>query len=201
METHHQLPGIGSLIRGESAPRYRGAVPRWGGWTLSPAGHTAEVREGDFILCHRTGFASSAIDWFTRSKWSHAAYCRSSSLLVEALTKGVTKTPLAAYHDVVYLHVATNLDNHDVIQASHFIDTCIGRQYGWGTIAGIFLRQLHFPSFMAASGTPICSGLVAEALTRGPAVFSIEPGDLDPAQLADEYGAPRSPREAWSRVC
>lgn len=166
---------------------------------ISPPGQTALVRPGDFLLCHRSGFVSSAIRLGERLKfkggaeWSHAAFCETEDTLIEALTKGVVRNPLSEYHEIEYAVVHTALYGDDQAQAIAFARSCVGHKYGFVTDLGIGIRFLT-PGrglWFGMSGTEICSGLVAQAMTRGWMIFDENPASLSPSELALAYGVTR----------
>jgi hypothetical protein len=169
-------------------------------YEISPAGSTpASVRPGDFILAHRKGFASWAIRTGERirygkgANWSHAAFCETGDTVIEALTKGVARNPLSTYHGVEYALVHTGLYGDDQQQAIAFARSCVGQEYGFLIDLGIALRFLT-PGrglWFGASGTEICSGLVAQAMTRGWMIFDENPASISPSELAIAYGVTR----------
>jgi hypothetical protein len=166
-------------------------------YEICPPGVDAtNPQPGDFILCHRAGFASSVIRLGERIKfrpganWSHAAFVETPDTVIEALTKGVVRTPLAAYRDIEYVLVRTGLVGDDRQQAVAFAQSCVGQKYGWVTDLGITLRFLT-PGrglWFGMDGTELCSGLVAQALCRGWKIFAVNPAAISPAELGVEYG-------------
>ena len=168
---------------------------------LISAGQDAQnVRPGDFILCHRRGFASWVIRVGTRSRWSHAAfvgdYTPDGKILIEALTRGVVRTPLSAYRGIEYAIVRTGLQGDDQAQAVAFAQSCVNDGYGWGTDiiipAGIVMRYLT-PGrglWFGMDGTEICSGLVAQTQVRGWANYKYNPASMSPEDLWQAYPHP-----------
>lgn len=159
-------------------------------------------RPGDFLLVHRPGIVSGLIRWGERlrlrsgARWSHAAFVEDTDTVIEALTRGVVRTPISTYADVPHVLVFARLAPVDAEQAVRFAQSCVGREYGWLTVLSIALRFLT-PGrglWFGTSGTSICSGLVAEALCRGWAIFDVEPCAMTPADLADAYGVADRPR-------
>ncbi len=152
---------------------------------------------GDFILCHRKGFASAFIRWGERirfrsgARWSHVIFVVSDTDCIEALTRGVVRTPLSAYATTDHEVVPTSLQNADLDQAIAFAQSCVGQEYGWMDIFGCALRFLT-PGrglWFGMNGTEICSGLVGQCLVRGWAIFKVNPSSMSPAELAEAYGA------------
>jgi cell wall-associated NlpC family hydrolase len=161
-------------------------------YTIAPPGEVILPEPGDFILCHRKGFISAVVRWFTHSRWSHAAYYVGSHHLVEALTCGVQQTDLEVYRDCEYIIVHTHLSGEDYLQASAYALSCVGQQYGWLTILGVVLYRLtprHLFSFVANQAS-ICSGLVANTQTRGWAHYPREPALMTPQGLALYHRVP-----------
>lgn len=168
-------------------------------YQVVPIGQDAQdALPGDFILCHRRGPASAFIRWGERirfrsgARWSHAAYIETPDTIIEALGRGVVRNPLHVYRDIEYVLVHTYLSPEDLAQATAFVHTCLGQHYGFMIDAGIGLRFL-MPGrglWFGMNGTEICSGLVAQAQTRGWANFPRNPASISPAELAEAYGVP-----------
>jgi energy-converting hydrogenase Eha subunit A len=170
---------------------------------LVPTGHDAsDPKPGDFILCHRKGLVSALIRLGERirpggdPRWSHAALIETPSTVIEALTRGTVRSALSEYRQIEYAIVRTGLVPEDAAQAVAFARSCVGRRYGWLTIAAIAVRTLTPGHWL--DGTEICSGEVAQALCRGWANFASNPASLTPSQLASYATAvsqtPRSER-------
>src|ERR1035437_1153273 len=116
---------------------------------LVPIGTTAtDPRPGDFILCHRKGLASKLIragEYVHERQGavvSHAAFIETPTTLIEALTRGVVRTPLEDYRDIEYWIVRTGLPPLDQHQAVAFAQSCVGQKYGFVVIFGVALRYL-----------------------------------------------------------
>jgi hypothetical protein len=163
-----------------------------------PGVNATDPRAGDFILCHRKGFASVMIRWGERirtrsgDRWSHAAFIETPETVIEALTHGVKRNPLTEYTDILYVLVRTDLHGDDQRQAVAFAQSCVGQEYGFTTDLGIALRFLT-PGrglWFGTNGTEICSGLVGQAMVRGWANFPVNPSALSPAELAVYYNVP-----------
>jgi cell wall-associated NlpC family hydrolase len=158
---------------------------------LVPIGQDAvNPQPGDIIFCHRKGFTSRMIRFFEHlirgdSRWSHVAVVVKTipePMLVEALTKGVELNPLSQYRNIQYGIFRAKLAPTDQAQAVAFALSCVGQQYGWGTIFLIGVRML---SPHKLNGTEICSGLGAQTLVRGWANFATNPAYLSPSVLAE----------------
>jgi cell wall-associated NlpC family hydrolase len=156
------------------------------------------MQPGDFILCHRKGIVSSIIRLGERirfrsgDRWSHVAIVENDEWIIEALTKGVVRSHISVYDKTEKLLVSSGLDEHDRPQAVAFAQSCVGQKYGWLIIFGIALRFLT-PGrglWFGSDGSEICSGLVAQALVRGPKIFKVNPASITPAELAEEYAVP-----------
>jgi uncharacterized protein YycO len=161
----------------------------------TPNGPRPDIRPGDFLLCHRPGFVSRCIRLSERikfkggSNWSHAAYCETPDTIIEALTKGVVRNPISVYDGTEYVVVHTDLHGDDLQQATNYARAMVGKRYGFLTDLGIFLRFLT-PGrglWFGMTGSEICSGLVAQAMTRGWMIFDENPASLSPSELAIAY--------------
>lgn len=172
-------------------------------WMYFPAGAPVTGAEaGDFLLCHRKGFMSALIRAGERirfrsgARWSHAAFVEDGRSVIEALARGVVRTPLSVYTDVDVVLVRTCMNNVDRMQATRFVQSCLGQRYGFPTYLGLVLRFLT-PGrglYFGLDGTEICSGLVAQAMVRGWANFRVNPAQVTPAELAEYYQAPSTSR-------
>lgn len=167
-----------------------------------PAGQDAQRPSiGDFILVNRQGVVPGLIrlgQWLRPSqrpwaRFSHVACIATpDGELIEALTRGVVRSPLSDYRDVSYVLVRAGLDEHDQAQALAFLQSCIGQRYGFLTDIGIALRFLT-PGrglWFGADGTQICSGMAAQMLVRGTANFKSNPASMAPAELGAYYRVP-----------
>jgi hypothetical protein len=164
-----------------------------------PVGVPVEgARPGDILLSHRRGFVSSLIrygEWihFRAGDWSHVAGVQTPNTLIEALTRGVCQTPISVYTDIECVLIHTRLEGDDLEQGLRFLESCLGQRYGFGIIFGIGLRFLT-PGrglWFGMNGTEICSGLVAQMLCRGWAMFKIDPASITPEELGEYYHVPR----------
>lgn len=162
---------------------------------VPPGVTTSNAREGDLIFCHRKGFVSFLIrlgeSLRGEHRWSHVAYVREQYGIIEALTHGVTKSDLNKYKDIEYVLVHTGLDEVDKVQASAFVESCLGQKYGFLVILGIILRYLTPGKglWFGMNGTEICSGLCAQAMCRGWANFPKDnPASITPSRVAKYYG-------------
>lgn len=145
---------------------------------------------------------SSIIRWGERirfrsgSRWSHVALVENDEFIIEALSKGVSRSHISVYDHTEKIIVSSGMNDQDRAQAVAFAQSCVGQKYGWITIFGIALRFLT-PGrglWFGANGSEICSGLVAQALTRGPKIFKVDPAGITPAELAEEYNVPTHSR-------
>lgn len=152
------------------------------------------VMPGDMILLRRSGFVSWVIRVgerlrLRRADVSHTAFCESSQVLIESLTRGTVRTQLSAYRHTEYWIVRAGLTGDDALQAVAFARSCVGEQYGWLTDLGIALRFLT-PGrglWFGMNGTAICSGLCAEAQVRGWAIYPVDAAAISPQELFDHY--------------
>lgn len=176
-----------------------------------PAGVAAsEFAVGDFILSHRRGFASWCIRFGQRiatrfagnqrayTYWSHAALVVSEQGdLVEALTKGVSRSHIDAYKHIEYTLVRVHAEPLDQKQILRFANEIVGEKYGWSTIFCITVGSLTGNKFsFGFQGHAICSGLVARAEERMGAYFKRLAEDISPADLARYYSVaiPTTPK-------
>jgi len=176
--------------------------------TYGPGEQPVAFVPGDFILCRnlskwwtKAGFVSGAIRFGERlhlhgadrqyARWNHAV-CVSGdgagkAWLVEALGHGVQRSPLDTYKPVEFLYVATDLDDSERADFVGYCETMVGTKYGFLTIVSIALRLLGGPRVgFSQSGTVICSGLVAAALSIWK--WKSNPAFVMPSDLAAFHG-------------
>jgi hypothetical protein len=168
----------------------------------APAGREAEAPElGDLILTHNPYWTSRIIRLGQRLRYdeAHAFYNHvavvydSQGSIVEALGGGVKKRHISVYEDTPYYVVRIGAGSGDRRQVVNFLDAVLEARwrYGFLTIASVALTLLSgYSVVFARSGTAICSGLAAEALTRCGEIFDKPPAFVIPADLARHFGVP-----------
>ncbi len=153
-------------------------------------------RPADFILTRRHGLSSALIALGQRrryprsscARWSHAGILTGRGTVVEALTRGVVETPLAAYQDIEHVVVRVDATPEQRSLAVAFADHAVGRRYGWVEIASLVVSLLTGTGLSVnVDNQMVCSGLVAECLCRTAAIFPREPSRMLPADLAAFY--------------
>lgn len=160
---------------------------------IIPPGEDAHgLRAGDVIFCHRKGLVS----WMIRTgesirgshDWSHVAVVEQPTVLIEALTHGVSQSPLSKYRHIRYGVVRIPYTGEDRFQALCFAQSCIGQRYGMSVIMGIALRYLTPGQglWFGMNGTEICSGLAGQMLVRGWYNFKVNPASITPTELCSE---------------
>lgn len=163
-----------------------------------PKGSILLPNPGDIIFVKGT----TITDWiirigefirFRKDTWSHVAYHTGNGYLVEAITTGTQHTNIDKYKDVEYLIVRTGdtclINVSDKYQAERYLETQIGKKYGWLTVFGTATRFLIPGRGFAFIGrTNICSGLVAQALTRGDFTPALQCVTISPSELAEALG-------------
>jgi uncharacterized protein YycO len=171
------------------------------------AGEEAGAFEpGDFVLTHGDAWTSRLIRFGQRLRihgadrkythWNHAAVIVSDDgELIEAIGRGVSRTPLSAYRDAEYHLVRIGAGGEDRRQAVAFADWAAGgatgderQRYGFLTIASIAYTLVTGGKFtFGIDGQAICSGLVARAMERTGAIFNRTSTHIMPADLAKYY--------------
>lgn len=164
-------------------------------------GDFVPVQPGDFILTgvKAQGIVSRAIKLGTKlrrypdyaQRFSHTALVVSvNGDLIEAQAKGVKRTHLSRFKDDDYVIVRTNCNQQDMNQILKFADSVVNAKtsYGFWTFAGLALYCLTGGQLcVQKAGTAICSGLVADALTRAGFIFERPPYANMPADLAVKF--------------
>lgn len=155
------------------------------------------MNPGDIILsgAKSQGIVSAAIKLGQRIRgftaderqWSHCYLVLSEGVLIEAAKKGVRLTSPKVLHDADWKVLETGVDEHDMAQIRAFCDAVLKAKwrYGFVTFAGLALYTLTGGALcVQKAGTAICSGLVADALTRAGYVWPRPPFSCMPADLA-----------------
>jgi hypothetical protein len=178
--------------------------------TVHPAGTTApDLRPGDFLLTgvKAQGIVSHIIklgSWLRgydklHRRFSHAVLILDQGgSIAEALADGVVVNHISRFHDDDYVIVHTDVDEHDTRQVLQFADAVVDArtQYGFVTFIGLGIYCLTGGQLcIQKAGTAICSGFVADALTRAGFIWDRPPYSMMPADLAKHFGVIWMPGE------
>jgi uncharacterized protein YycO len=160
---------------------------------------------GDFILTHGKAWTSKMIRFGQRLRihggdraythWNHAAIITGSDgSIIEALGGGVARRNITAYEPAEVHLIRIDASDEDRAEAVAFAESCVGLPYGFATIVSIGISLLTGGKLtFAFDGQHICSGLVARAMERTPAIFNRTPSHVMPADLAKYYGVDPPP--------
>ena len=175
-------------------PVQREGVERFG-----PGEQIADPRPADFILTHGAGVFDALIrvgqglrihgQDRKYTHWNHAAmFVGTNGDIVEAVGDGVRLHNISIYKPTEYHVVRISASLLDRDEAVAFAHSCVGEPYGRATIASIALSLLTGAKFsFGFDSEQICSGLVARAMERTPAIFNRAPSHIMPADLAKYY--------------
>lgn len=172
------------------------SVERYG-----PGEEVPHPQPGDFILTHGNAWLNKCVQIGQRLRfrgpdrkyahWDHTAIIvDENGGLIEAATSGVHLVNLADYKDVEYhlVSLGTAVNSTDRAEAVAFAKWSLQEKYGWLTIVCIGIGLLTGGKLtFGFEGQQICSGLVARAMERTPAIFDRNPEDIMPADLAKYY--------------
>ena len=180
--------------------------------TYSPAGSApppADWRPGDFLLIRNPATVwgrSGTVDGLIRygeylryrragvgraqarqlALWSHAVAVAKGSL-IEAVGKGVVRSPLSKYTDADFLYVRTDLTDAQRDDAAAFLEFMVGTRYAYLTDVAIGLSALTGTKLvLMRRGQCICSGLVAAML--GTYAWRADPAFVTPSDLSTYHG-------------
>ncbi len=178
-------------------------TPSEPGYVRVPKGHLVIPKAGDTILVKNNTFISWLIRIgeslrFRYNTWSHAAMAiDDEGTISEALWRGVRQDNIAKYKRVEYMIVRTSENvlslDEDKLQAFTYLRGQLDKPYGYLTLVGTATRFLipgH--NFAFISSANICSGLAAQALTRGSFYPDLQPVSMSPADLANALGVSQS---------
>jgi len=169
-------------------------VTRYGPGEAAPS-----FAPGDFLLTHSAGVVPAAIRLgealrcHGRRKvyahWSHAALVTGADgSLIEAGGHGVGRGNVSEYTPTEYHLVHIDATDADRVEMVDFAIACVGKPYGFVTIACIIMRIVTGLRWtFGVDGTYICSGLVAHALGRGTFIFAKDPDGMWPSDLAEAF--------------
>lgn len=154
------------------------------------------MRPGDVILsgAKSQGVVSYAIKLGQRLRgfnkderqWTHCYLVLGDAVLIEAAKPGVRLTSPKVLHEADWELIETHVDDHDMVQVREFTQSVLNAKwdYGFLTFAGLALYCATGGQLcIQKAGTAICSGLVADALTRAGYVFPRPPYACMPADL------------------
>jgi hypothetical protein len=166
--------------------------------TSHPPGDTAgDLQIGDFLLTGKSSrrFLSRAIKFGARVRgygkeaqnYSHAALVISrQGDIAEALARGVEKHHIHKYRVDDYKVVRAHVEPHDQAQVLYYANDVLDKRakYGMPTLMGLALYCATGAHLcIQRAGTAICSGFVADALTRAGYDFPRPPFAMMPADL------------------
>ncbi len=158
---------------------------------------------GDFYLTSSGRIGSRIIQgWQTRrykggesayAKWNHAGlFLGEDGQIAEALGSGVVRRDISAYTEPrVAVIRPPDMADLDRGQIRRFADEVVRvrYEYSYETLLAIALQLSTGSRFgFARASTAICSGFVADALTRAGYIFERPPSFTMPADLAKLFG-------------
>lgn len=157
------------------------------------------MQPGDFFLVHGDNFYSKLIELGQAIRfhgadkhftyWTHAGmFLSNSGDIIEADGVGVMQNHISYYKDYKYVVVHVHASQEDREEMMQFVKSCLGDQYGWGTIASIGISLLTGLKFsFGFDGQEICSGLVCRALERTTFIPKTDASHTTPADLAKAF--------------
>lgn len=142
------------------------------------------ISTGENLELRRAGVEAEQRKWLSR--WTHAVAV-SEGHLVEAVGKGVVRSPLDRYTGQDFLYVHTDLTDAQRTEAVAIWESFVGAKYGFVTDACIGVTSLTGSRLVfKLAGTMICSGLVSAGL--GIWKFREDYSFVRPDQLAAYHG-------------
>jgi len=173
-----------------------------------PVGEAAiDYKPGDFFLVETKGAAAKVIrfgQWLRYhgkmkpfSHWNHTGVIiNSNGDTIEAKPTNVSQGNIQDYIDCTLYIVSTNLNNQSAQQVEASAKSFLNDKYGWLTIGSIVLQLLTGVKVqLSFSKSVICSGLVAQSLWAGGIIFSDNPFQMMPADLAAAFNVVRKQNE------
>lgn len=166
------------------------------------------IEPGDVVLTHADGFIHGLIRFGQRlifkgdrrkfAYWNHAAIVHkvdrstkpSTAYIAEALGQGVILSDLNKYKDTEFVLIELNPTYIDRLETQNFVQDVLDKRekYNYLEILSIALTLLiPLPIQFGSPGTAICSGLVANALTRAGVIWPCAPDYAYPATIAQYY--------------
>lgn len=169
----------------------------------APGSPIPEIKRGEIILTHSEFWSGKLIRFGQRLKfrgdrrtfafYNHCAIARDNDgTIVEALGHGVESNMIGKYQNTGYIVIHTGVGIWDNAQIDKFLRSVIKAHAKYGRLEILSLGlTLITPSWIIFGhpGTFICSGLVAEAMTRAGITWPISPAWMMPADIAEKFGA------------
>jgi cell wall-associated NlpC family hydrolase len=112
---------------------------------------------GDILFYRPTDLISRVIARATHGPYAHCAVDLGDGTKIEALTRGVARTPGTAADAVFSLHT----DPDRLERAVTWLEQQVGNRYGWEDIANQVLRAFRFPFYFGQRRHYDCSDLCA----------------------------------------
>lgn len=116
--------------------------------------------------------------------------------IVEAVKRGVRPAHISKYKPDDFVVVPMGVDAHDAAQIVAFANSVVTAKwrYGFATFAAcgfncLFAHWRWLPFSFSVSHTAICSGFVADALTRAGCIFDKPVEVTMPADLWVQFGS------------
>jgi hypothetical protein len=142
------------------------------------------ISTGESLSLLHAGVPRDQRKWLSR--WTHAVAVGDGTL-IEAVGKGVVRSPLDKYEGKDFLYVHTDLTDDQRAEAVAIWDSFVGFKYGFLTDACIGFTALTGSSLrVKLAHTMICSGLVCAGL--GIHQYADDPSFVRPDQLAAYHG-------------
>jgi uncharacterized protein YycO len=157
---------------------------------------------GDFILTHRHNPMAGLITLAQKLRfkgpdavyahWSHCALIvDEGGALVEAESRGVTRSPISRYtNDEFHLvRLGAEFPAAGRQRAVDYTNAQVGQGFGYLEAFGAMIFLLTgLPLKLVRRHHQVCSGLVARALQKGGQLIQADPDRVLPADLAKFYG-------------
>lgn len=112
---------------------------------------------GDLLFYHDTDLVSRIIAWATHGPYSHCAVDLGDGTKIEALTRGVVRTPA----DVPPPTAVCSIHSDHLDAAVAWLQQQVGEQYGWEDIVNQVLKFFHIPLYLGERRHYDCSDLAA----------------------------------------
>jgi uncharacterized protein YycO len=147
---------------------------------------------GDILFYSGVSLSDHIIQMWTNSKLNHVAIDKGDGTKFEALNTGIAHTPfLPPYRIWSYEDNAKDKDPADMNSAIAWLESMVGKPYGWSDIASA-AQVLNKFIYLVRPGFYDCSALACEFLVKAGGVdlggLGLDPHLATPASLAQQLG-------------
>jgi uncharacterized protein YycO len=153
-----------------------------------------QLKAGNFIVTHGTGFIDRIIRLTTLSRWNHAALVvDGNGTLIELEAQGIRAVDISKYPADEFQIIDIEMSDEDRQQVVDYANFMLSKhsKYGFLTILTIALKIITRSRLVVKlDGTLICSEFVAKALAEGGVIWEKDTSLITPKDLWEKFVCP-----------